>query len=196
VGGSTDEWDLVEDFFADMYRAGKPDKKVESELFLRYDCSANPGFGYGGPTGTIYALVLAVEGAEVIVNEPPATPEDAYIKIVELGNVPLVDGNSGNDGSPPDFKWVGLDGTRADGWEASFTLNEDTYTLNVHTQVFDDSEQQTSAVADRGIPLLLQCDGQLPPPPMTVLSTTVAVIGLIGAGLVVLWRRQKQKSLS
>src|SRR5262249_53948116 len=39
VDGNTGEWDLVNDFFSLMYRAGDPSKPVESRAYLRYDCS-------------------------------------------------------------------------------------------------------------------------------------------------------------
>jgi len=37
VDGNIGEWDLANDFFANMYRAGKTDKEIESKLYLRYD---------------------------------------------------------------------------------------------------------------------------------------------------------------
>ena len=39
VDGSFADWTAA-DAFADMYRAGKADKPVESHLLLRYDCAA------------------------------------------------------------------------------------------------------------------------------------------------------------
>jgi len=59
--------------------------------------------------------------------------------------------------SPQDFEWVGLsgDGTTAQGWKASATLAPGTYNnLNVHTQVDDN---QTSAVENRAIDLVIAC---------------------------------------
>lgn len=155
VEGDPSEWDLAEDgsgdFFANMYRAADTDKPVESKLYLRYDCSTN----------TLYALVLGVEGVPVLSN----LPDDAFIKIGNPSPPPpelkLVDGNSGDDGTPPDFAWVdqGFDGNNnhARGWEGSASLPEGNYKLNVHTQVFDDGEAQTSAVPNREIDLVIQC---------------------------------------
>lgn len=145
VDGNASEWNLTNDFFADMYRAAKPDKPVESKLYLRYDCQ----------TKTLYALVLVVPDVQALV-----LPDDAFIK---LGNsTKLVDGNYGDDGVVPDFAWVGLSqsGQVATGWEASVHLEPGYYPdLNVHIQVIHDG-QQTSAVKDRAIPLLIDC----PPP--------------------------------
>jgi hypothetical protein len=75
-----------------------------------------------------------------------------YIKV---GNTTLVTESSGDNGTPPDFAWIGLSGNTAQGWEASATLAPGSYNdLNVHSQVDDN---QTSAVADRSIDLLLLC---------------------------------------
>jgi len=141
VDGSYGEWDLTNDFFAYMYRAGDPSKPIESYLYLRYDCQ----------TQTLYALVLAVDGVTVL---PQA--DDAFIK---LGNTTkLVDGNSGDNGVAPDFAWVQSNSDYI-GFEASAPLAPGSYTnLNVHVQVFDDDEAQTSAVADRAILLDILCD--------------------------------------
>jgi hypothetical protein len=143
VDGDYAEWDLVNDFFAYMYRAGDPLKPVESRLYLRYDCQ----------TQTLYALVLAEQGVPVL-NQP----DDAFIK---LGNTTkLVDGNYGDDGTPPDFAWVQSNSDYI-GFEASAPLASGSYTnLNVHVQVFDDDESQTSAVSDRAILLDILCTAQ------------------------------------
>jgi hypothetical protein len=140
VDGDYSEWDLNNDFFADMYRAGDPNKTVESKLYLRYDCQ----------TQTLYALVLAVDGVTVL-NQP----DDAFVK---LGNATkLVDGNSGDNGVPPDFAWIQSNGDYI-GFEASASLAPGSYTnLNVHVQVFDDGASQTSAVAGRAILLDILC---------------------------------------
>jgi len=146
VDGDYSEWYLSLDFFAEMYRAANPRKNVESKLYLRYDCS----------TSTLYALVLAVTDVSVVVDVYPTEPDEAFIKI---NGSKVVDGNSGDDGTPPDFEWVGRsgDGHYAEGWEASASLAEGSYTLDVHTNVFDDGEQQTSAVANRAISLTISC---------------------------------------
>jgi uncharacterized repeat protein (TIGR01451 family) len=157
VDGSSNEWDLTVDLFADMYRAGDPTKKVESKLYLRYDCATN----------TMYALVLTVTGVPALVE-----PDSAWIAIDGEASK-VVTGSSGDDGTPPDFAWVdqGFDGNsnHARGWEGSFSLAPGSYKILVHVNVFDDGASQTSAVDRKtdkdGIPLEISCAA--PPPPST-----------------------------
>ena len=177
VDGDPVEWNLAEDgngdFFADMIRAGGlgGQTEVESKLYLRYDCD----------TGTLYALVLGVGGVPVLVegtDETKSPPEyigrdNAHIKVRLSGySSPsdfdkLVDG-AGHNVPPAEFVWINKrvstiedfndDGLIADGWEASAPLTEGSYDLNVHTQVWDDDESQTSAVKDRNISLVITCE--------------------------------------
>jgi len=138
VDGDLSEWDLTEDFFANMYRAAKPEKLVESKLYLRYDCS----------THTLYALVLPVENLVIQTTHL----DNSYIKI---DNSKLVDGSS----PPPPgsvFQWINKVENTALGWEASGSLGEGSYALNVHTDVRNE-ETQTSAVVERNIDLLINC---------------------------------------
>jgi len=142
VDGDTTEWDLSNDFFANMYRAGDPDKDTLAKLYLRYDCS----------TETLYALVLAESGVSVDVD-----PDDNWIKVYALGNSPIVDGNDGNDGTPPDFAWVGLSGTTAKGWEASAPLAPGEYSeIEVHANVNGGETSSTGKQGSR-IPLSISC---------------------------------------
>ena len=55
-GDSSKSWS----YFADMYRAGRPDlgKPVESRVWLRYNCRT-------ATSGTLYALVLAAPGVYI-----------------------------------------------------------------------------------------------------------------------------------
>ncbi|HNT77960.1 MAG TPA: Ig-like domain-containing protein, partial [Anaerolineae bacterium] len=169
MDGNISEWNLATEFFADMYRAGNASKPVESKLYVRFDPA----------TDTLYVLVLAKPGVDVL-----AQADDAYVK---LGNtLKLVDGNSGNNGVPPDFAWVGRSGNRAQGWEASMPLVQGTYTnFNVHTQVWDDGEAQTSAVKDRAVTLKVECEKVILIPPVaeddsgTTLQNTPIVIPVV-----------------
>ena len=122
VDGDYSEWNLATDFAAEMREAGKADKDLLSKLYLRYDCN----------TQTMYALVLR-EGSYEAKN----SASDAWIKFDSLpGNGKVMDGNSGNDGTPPDFKWV-KDGSTFIGYEASFIIVPGTYTedVEVHIQI-------------------------------------------------------------
>lgn len=137
VDGDYGEWNLNEDFFAYMYRAGNPDKPVESSLYLRYDCETKVMFG----------LVLA--------NTPTATVqvdgnEEHWLKI---DRSVVVDEQAGLDGTPPDFAWIGLENGTALGWEASADVTAGSHTIQAHT-ITDDGEFQTSAT----IPLSLTID--------------------------------------
>jgi uncharacterized repeat protein (TIGR01451 family) len=146
VDGNSGEWNLTTDFFANMYRAGNSDKEIESKLYLRYNCA----------TSTMYVLVLAQPGVSVLTQA-----DDAYVK---FGNSDKeLDGNSGNNGTPPDFAWITSSGTTI-GWEGSFIVTPGSYSdLNVHVQVFNDRQAQTSAVADRSIPLEIVCPSCVKP---------------------------------
>jgi len=141
VDGSSAEWNLTGDFFANMHRAGDSTKEVEAKLYLRYDCTNR----------VMYVLVLAEPGVDILAD----LPSDSYVKINKSKKV---DGNSGDNGIPPDFTWIGRSGDRAYGWEASFDLDPklDFYSLNVHAQVWHDG-QQTAAVIDRDIDLCVRC---------------------------------------
>jgi hypothetical protein len=130
VDGNAGEWNLTNDFVQHMYVAGDPSKANLSDGYLRYDCS----------THTLYVLVLQVSPAKVL-----ASANDAWATI--NGDPHKVyTGSSGNDGTPPDFAWVGLNGGFAQGYEASFSIDPGTYTIVVHVEANDGSgNAQTSA---------------------------------------------------
>jgi hypothetical protein len=132
VDGDRSDWTLL-DRYADMFRAGKSDKQIESTLFLRYDCDA----------GALAVMVATVGGVTLDASG------DHYVK---------VDGDK-RGGSPNIGNFV-LSGDGL-GWEASFTIAEGGYGLNVHAQVLDGGSQ-TSAVQDRNIPLEIDCSADDP----------------------------------
>jgi hypothetical protein len=179
VDGDRSEWDLASDFFANMYEAGDPDKDLLSKLYLRYMCPDDPN---SGDLGVLYALVLAEEDLDV-----HKSPADAFIKeIYDPGPPPdqekLFDGNSGNDGTPPDFAWVEIDPDNPDpsiarGWEGSAYLGEGIHYINVHVQVVPN---RTSAVENRYIELVITCKETA----ITLPSTSFAA--QVGAGSVTL----------
>ena len=136
VDGRINDWDLSDDFYAKMYRAGDPGKKVESNLYLKYNCT----------DGHLCFLVLredySAASDQVIVLEQP---DDAWIKI---------DGVNGNllDGFDSNFSWVRLDpddpSSTLIGWEGCVNLEAGTYNMAAHAQVFSDGEAQTSRTTD------------------------------------------------
>jgi hypothetical protein len=137
VDGSIAEWDLTNDFFADMYRAGRVGGKVESKLYLRYDCYA----------GIMYVMVYTAGDWPVLVES-----NEAWF---------AVDSNA-NKVTFIDFAWVdqGYDGDsgHAKGWEASFSINPGTYEIWAHNNV-DDGGSQTAGTDRSGISMLIDCGG-------------------------------------
>lgn len=148
VDGSTADWSLSSDFFADMTGGGAAGAAVRAKLYLQYDCDAE----------VLYALVLAQGGEKVRQDRP----EEAYLRIDGSGQ--LVSGNSGNNGSPPDFEWVNGDGTLADGWEASGALAPGSHTLRAHVLVADDSADGYTPLdtVGRTVPLEIECGAVAP----------------------------------
>ncbi len=160
VDGDPSEWDLTNDFFANMYLAANPNKPVRSKLYVRYDCRA----------GVLYVLVLAEPGHPIDVNG------DHFIKLGQTNKI--MDESDGNDGTPPDFAFINSNGTTADGWEGSAYLAPGFYSpandppdgLNVHTNV---DGGNTSAVENRQIDLYIICGPQA----VTLASFTAAPAG-------------------
>lgn len=145
VDGNYSEWNLTNDWFADVWRAGDPNKSnpvLEGKLYLRYDCS----------TEVMYALVLTVDGVPALVESA-----NTWITIDGINNkVTFIA-----------FEWIerNYDGdyTHAKGWEAAFSLPPGSYKIIAHTNVYDDEASQTSSTdrkTDRdGIDLVIDCTG-------------------------------------
>jgi hypothetical protein len=120
-----------------MYEAGTPGKDILADLYLRYDCDSE----------TMFALVLLRDGYSIYT-----TSSDAWIKSYDTnGNSPVVDDNSGNDGTPPDFSWVptSIDPqSNTEGYEASFPLVPGgPYEIEAHINIAnaDNTEGRTSS---------------------------------------------------
>jgi len=154
VDGDISEWNLTNDFFANMYRAGNPSKQLEAKAYLRYDCDKH----------TLYVLVLTQPGVPALAQGWEAA---AWGAIGTISNK-VYTGNSGNPPTPPQFEWVGLspDGLTAQGYEASFIINSGSpsspafYILLLHIEVFDSSASQTAATVgfpSTGVQLELIC---------------------------------------
>jgi len=136
VDGNPGEWSLGADHFADMSATGS----TMADLYLRYDCKTN----------TLFALVLTRDGFKA----RQTRPENAYIRVDASGK--LVSGLSGNDGTSPDFSWVGGDGTLAGGYEASGPLAPGTYPLRAHVLIADDSADGYTPI-DANESLVIDC---------------------------------------
>jgi hypothetical protein len=168
VDGDISEWDLVNDFFVNMTRAGRPDKPLEANVSLRMDC-----INY-----VLYVLVLTQPEVPGILS-----PADAWAAINVISNK-TYHGDSVDDGVPPDFAWVGVgyDGnsSHVQGYEASFPLDcPNSYNIKIHIEVFDDSAWQTAATLDF-IPLLLICPTVIPEVPIgSVIAVTSMMVALV-----------------
>lgn len=150
VDGNSFEWDLSEDYFADMHEAGRISKIVLSKLYLRYDCENE----------VLYALVSVEDGHSLNFTGQG----DHYIKI---NGAKMVDEFYGDNNVAPDFAFLGSNDANADGWEASTPLPKNqSYMINVHTQVNTNGgpSGRTSATTpddkakNREIPLITDCE--------------------------------------
>jgi len=182
VDGNPGEWNLTDDFFANMYKAANPNKETLAKLYLRYDCN----------TQTLYALVLVEPGHTIAANVGPG---EHYLK---LGTSILVKESDGDDGTPPDFAWInkrtgslGVD--IADGWEASVSLTTGNYSnFNAHTNVdWNGTAWDTAAVENRSMAMYIVCTPTAvtlssfhaqPDASDTPWATWVGAVGLIVAG--------------
>jgi len=168
VDGDPEEWNLVNDFFANMYRAGVDTKEIESKLYLRYDL----------PSETMYVLVLTQPGVPALTLN-----DDAWVAIDGINNK-KVTGASGNDGNPPDFAWINPSNGEADGFEASFKIspNGEPRNLMVHVQVYNDCEAQTSKTIKIGLELFVV--------PETLIATTL-ISTLAAGGVFLAYKKHK-----
>jgi hypothetical protein len=140
IDGDPSEWNLEDDFFANMYEAGNPSKDLLSKCYLRYDCD----------THVLYVLVLVEPGVSA-----DHSADDAWVKIYDISNSPQVDGNSSS------FAWL----QNNQGYEASFPLSEKDYDeIEIHLNVtFDGESGRTSSTGKKSdrIPIEVNC-GALP----------------------------------
>lgn len=134
VDGLISDWNLIvggADWFAEMRESGKTDHPLFAHLYLKYDCESS----------IMYALIYKYNSIPMIIQNG----EEVWIKIngskvVSADNVPV-------DPTQPNFAWVNSNGTYADGWEASFSLADQTippdepYNISVHVNVFSDGSQ-------------------------------------------------------
>lgn len=138
-----DDWtDLSEqerseyDFFAHMVQTGGSggvSDRILADLFLRYDCGS----------GSLFLLVLTRDEAEISDSD---SAEEVWAKI---DGSKVVHGGTGNDGTAPDFSWVLNASDTKIGWEGSTAfLNQGTYTIDVHSNVWYDDEFQTAATGN------------------------------------------------
>jgi hypothetical protein len=137
VDGNGSEWVLAEDLFADLYRAGREDEKVQAQLYLRYDCR----------TSLVYALFLSA-------GEWPVLLRRSQVRLA-------VDGAS-EEVPAVDFAWLepGYDGNsqHTRGWEASFTATPGEHLLWASALVVDDGGVREASTPNGGMAMILACD--------------------------------------
>ncbi|MCC5828146.1 MAG: hypothetical protein JJU36_01740 [Phycisphaeraceae bacterium] len=186
VDGVANEWDLAEDFFAPLYRAGKSTHPVEGSVHLRWDAENE----------LLYALVLPNPGQFFIREGGGVGHDDTFIKLGHSNKLIDADAATG-------FAWIdpstyGIYDI-AYGWEAVVSLEAGFYgNLNIHSQTFADGEDQTAAVENRAIEIYLppftpsddDQDPVTPPPqdddPVAVPEPVSAGLALLGLGGVIL----------
>ena len=158
VDGNPGEWTAA-DYFADMSDNGNPDNDTLATLSMRYDCK----------TGTAYALVQSLVDGKVKQDRP----DQGYIRIDGV-TVVIATNHQPANGTSPDFEWVNGNGTRADGYEASFDLAPGSYTIRAHfLYEFDDADGYlTVDTVPRAAPLTIDCPA---PPPTPTPAPTEAV---------------------
>ena len=141
VDGNPNEWIRADDFYMNMYRAWKPTKDVLSEAYLRYDCAAN----------VLYVMVEKATSYPILAQDG----DEVYVKID--GDKKVSSDDEGRVGQPT-FQWINKSGSYADGWEASFYIEEGLYEIIIHNNVWD-GEEQTSGTDKGGVNLCIECPG-------------------------------------
>ncbi len=155
IDGDPSEWSPG-DLFTTMQHHGSA--KVVGTFSLRYDCA----------TQILSALVLSTDGAIFKSDRP----EVAFLRIDGVGK--LVSGESGDDGIPPDFAWVGQIGSAARGFEASGVVVPGEHTIRAHILMFDDSADGYLTIDSNPPtgPLSLSCPSGTSAPSGSVAATT------------------------
>jgi hypothetical protein len=151
VDGLTTDWDLNNDFFADMYLAGNPDFAILSSLYLRYSCEEE----------RLYLLVLDYSDDLLI---PDLDPDEVWLKIYDLSNNTLVNGDCGGpDLEDCGFEWVFdlPDGGSPllQGFEAYAEVAEGFYfEFEAHMNVSGETSSTGKRSSGNAIPLFIQCE--------------------------------------
>jgi hypothetical protein len=175
VDGVYNEWNLTNDFFANMYNGGNNNGKFElaSKAYIRYDAS----------TSTVYLLVLSdtMGPTDAPTGIPTITSSsDAWVALSTINSKAIF----------TNFAWVGVNydnnPNHARGYEASFQLPyPGTYSIAIHSKVLFKNLDSTSATFGNGlfIPLVLN------PPEVTEhpsISITKSTNGTDGASILVM----------
>lgn len=169
VDGQYNDWNLENDFSLPMYNAGDPNPN-----FSGYAVLSNAYLRYNSDTKTVYVLVLDTEERAHI----SVSPGDAWVKVYDLGNSTLVNGNSGNDGNAPDFAWVKDDEGGVIGWEGSFQLVGSYEGLEIHVN-HDGSTSSTGKSNAKGVDQTKTIDTSELTPDVSTVETTYSISGTV-----------------
>ena len=131
VDGLVTEWNPATDTVFNLYRNGSSSRPIEGKVYLRYDSDSS----------TLFAYAVSNNGTNV----KTTTGSSAHVSLIHPSTT-LVNGNSGDNGAAPDFKWVSKSGSYAKGFEASAVLAPGTYTINIAMQVKRGSSTYTASV--------------------------------------------------
>ena len=146
IDGNPADWDLANDYYADMYLGGRPNRPVLSTLHLRYDCADS----------LLYMLVL---DNPQDARTPELDADEAWVKIYNNGwsNNKLIDGSGGGNTSPRFFSWIIEQGNLL-GFEAVAHLSPGYYAdIEVHLNI--DGETSSTGKYNQGnaIDLQIEC---------------------------------------
>jgi hypothetical protein len=146
VDGSYSEWNLTNDFFANMYVNGDSSKELWSRAYLRYDYTS----------GTMYVLVL-----DETTKTSSTVAGNAWVALCattddNIKNNKVVVDSSGNDGTPPDFAWVAASGGFAQGYEASFKVDPGSWLILIHIEAGSSGTSATVGFKGNGDPLVIK----------------------------------------
>ncbi|HWJ62616.1 MAG TPA: hypothetical protein VNS19_11655 [Acidimicrobiales bacterium] len=143
VDGNPWEWNNFDTWGTLL--SNDPPYRIVGKVLLRYDCK----------TQVLYAYAKVSPG-EIMQTADPA---EAYLRLGQTGK--LVSGQSGDDGTAPDFRWVGESNGTAKGFEASAKVAPGSYpaSFRVHAKLPDDSADgyETIDLDPRYSDLTIEC---------------------------------------
>ena len=168
VDGDYDDWNLDDDYFAEMHIQGDTTKALLSTLYLRYDCESE----------TLSALVLR-EGDYILQD----SPGDMWIKEYSL---PVPHKIVGMDGGFGNITYIYY-GDEIIGYEANGSLAPGSYVeFEAHAQI---DGETSSTGKEEFISLTILCN-DIPIPEFPTIALPIAAI--LGLMFILQSRRRKE----